>query len=338
MDGDNVSCPRCKTTKYRNPSLKLLVNSCGHGLCENCVDLLFVKGSGACPQCGVSLRRSNFRLQLFEDSSVEKEVDIRRKILRDYNKKEEDFPTLREYNDYLEEVEDIIYNLSNGIEVEATKRRVEQYKKDNADAISKNRGRLSRDEELIEELLEQEQEQDIFRKQVILKEAEGISRAKSRQKEALVDQLITSHLPANEILAIHADQQERILREQEKQTELLESQRDRKPGAFGVRGEATSRSASQPTYFSTGIRVGRASNVFVPMSATQDQVYEYKAPEIETNGSNCPTFEDLESDGYLLHVKAPIESEKAGGFVSHYPCYRALQEAFNGLYFKPGTQ
>ena len=38
-------CPRCKTTKYRNPSLKLMVNICGHTLCENCVELLFVKGN-----------------------------------------------------------------------------------------------------------------------------------------------------------------------------------------------------------------------------------------------------------------------------------------------------
>lgn len=43
MDNDQV-CPRCKTTKYRNPSLKLLVNVCGHTLCESCVDLLFLKG------------------------------------------------------------------------------------------------------------------------------------------------------------------------------------------------------------------------------------------------------------------------------------------------------
>lgn len=44
-------------------------------------------GSGSCPECNVPLRRSNFRLQLFEDPQVEKEVDIRRRILRDYNKK-----------------------------------------------------------------------------------------------------------------------------------------------------------------------------------------------------------------------------------------------------------
>lgn len=106
---DDQVCPRCKTTKYRNPSLKLLVNVCGHTLCESCVDLLFLKGlclciryywhelififflpgAGSCPECNVPLRRSNFRVQLFEDPMVEKEVDIRRRILRDYNKKVE---------------------------------------------------------------------------------------------------------------------------------------------------------------------------------------------------------------------------------------------------------
>jgi hypothetical protein len=37
-------CPRCKTTSYRNPNMKLMVNVCGHNLCESCVELLFVKG------------------------------------------------------------------------------------------------------------------------------------------------------------------------------------------------------------------------------------------------------------------------------------------------------
>ena len=29
---EDVVCPRCKTTRYRNPSLKLMVNTCGHSL------------------------------------------------------------------------------------------------------------------------------------------------------------------------------------------------------------------------------------------------------------------------------------------------------------------
>lgn len=39
-----IECPACKTTKYRNPLMKLMVNVCGHALCDNCVRTLFTKG------------------------------------------------------------------------------------------------------------------------------------------------------------------------------------------------------------------------------------------------------------------------------------------------------
>jgi CDK-activating kinase assembly factor MAT1 len=39
-------------------------------------------GSGSCPECDIPLRRTNFRLQLFEDAIIDKEVDIRRRILK----------------------------------------------------------------------------------------------------------------------------------------------------------------------------------------------------------------------------------------------------------------
>lgn len=42
---EDTICPRCKTTKFQNPSLKMMVNICGHALCESCVDLLFLKGN-----------------------------------------------------------------------------------------------------------------------------------------------------------------------------------------------------------------------------------------------------------------------------------------------------
>ena len=42
-----------------------------------------IRPSAACPECGVELRRNLFRLQQFEDSFVEKEVDIRKRILKE---------------------------------------------------------------------------------------------------------------------------------------------------------------------------------------------------------------------------------------------------------------
>ena len=47
------------------------------------MDAVFTRPSASCPECGLALRRNQFRLQQFEDAYVEKEVDIRKKILRE---------------------------------------------------------------------------------------------------------------------------------------------------------------------------------------------------------------------------------------------------------------
>ncbi|KAK6307311.1 hypothetical protein J4Q44_G00224590 [Coregonus suidteri] len=131
-----------------------MVNVCGHTLCESCVDMLFVRGSGTCVQCGTPLRKSNFHMQLFEDPAVDKEVEIRKKVLKVYNKRDFDFSSLREYNDYLEQVEEIVYNLTINLEVEGTKQTMEAYQRANRDIIQKNKGKLqTREQEELEELL-----------------------------------------------------------------------------------------------------------------------------------------------------------------------------------------
>ncbi|ONK77654.1 uncharacterized protein A4U43_C02F9070 [Asparagus officinalis] len=69
-------------------------------------------------------------------SSFSKEMSIRRKISSIFNKREEDFPSLREYNDYLEEVEDMTFNLIEGIDVAAIEAKIEKYRKENAEQIA----------------------------------------------------------------------------------------------------------------------------------------------------------------------------------------------------------
>ncbi|XP_070576779.1 CDK-activating kinase assembly factor MAT1-like [Ptychodera flava] len=308
---DDQFCPHCKTTKYRNPSLKLLVNVCGHSLCENCVDLLFVRGSGACPQCNTALRRNNFRLQLFEDAVVEKEVDIRKRILKDFNKKEEDFATLREYNDYLEEVETIIYNLANGIDVEASKRKVEEYRRANKDSIVKNKGKLSKDETYLEALIEQEQQEEEEKKQMYKMLDMEQKNMKKKNKEALIDDLMFSDMRAADIIASHA--------------------------AKVKQQSSTESNIPKPaTKFSTGIKVGfRVEDTFLPIPVLEETLYRYQAVSVETYGPPPPEKEDLETQGYLRHVRPTSPQGLGGGYSSSFACHRALQEAFCGLFFTP---
>jgi len=297
-------CPRCKTTKYRNPNMKLMVNVCGHNICETCVELLFVKGSGACPECNIPLRRTNFRLQLFEDANVDKEVDIRRRILKDFNKQEEDFESLREYNDYLEMVEDIIFNLTNNLEILETNKKIQQYKDDNKDNIMKNRSRLSKDAlELLDILsMEEKYSKQVKLEMKVLEDAEKV--AKIKNKEKLIDDLMFGETDANQILEQHREK---------------------------VSAEERSKAM-----FSTGLdmETGPGQNS-QGASVTVDKPYVYQETEVDIMGPVLPDIGGLGEAGYLQHIRSASEAERAGGYVESLGCYRALQEAMAGLYFMP---
>lgn len=64
-----------------------------------------------------------------------KEMAIRKRIASIFNKRQEDFPSLTEYNDYLEEVEDMTCNLIEGINVPVIEAKIAEYEKENAEQI-----------------------------------------------------------------------------------------------------------------------------------------------------------------------------------------------------------
>lgn len=70
-----------------------------------------------------------------------KEMAIRKKIASIFNKREDDFPSLKEYNDYLEEVEDMTCNLIEGIDVPAIEAKIAKYEQENAEQIMNSRAR-----------------------------------------------------------------------------------------------------------------------------------------------------------------------------------------------------
>lgn len=55
-----------------------------------------------------------------------------------YNMSEDDFPTLEEWNAYLEEIEEIVYNITNDINKAEMEKKMENYEKQNKNEIRKN--------------------------------------------------------------------------------------------------------------------------------------------------------------------------------------------------------
>ncbi|KKA30579.1 hypothetical protein TD95_001105 [Thielaviopsis punctulata] len=112
-------CPVCKTSRYLNRDLEFLINpECYHPMCANCVNRIFNDGPNQCPYagCNKTLRRKGFRPPWFNDLTIERECDIRKRVATVFNKVEDDFETLRDYNDYLERVEDLTADLVSGVD------------------------------------------------------------------------------------------------------------------------------------------------------------------------------------------------------------------------------
>lgn len=129
---------------------------------------------------------------------------------------EEDFATVEEYNDYLEEIEYIVFNLCNNIDLLNTNKKIEAYKKENRDIIMKNKNRLGREEYELEMELEREKLEEVHRRQELqsieqvywakwktklwhghgnrtLFLLQEMKKKKLKEKEALIDELMLSY-------------------------------------------------------------------------------------------------------------------------------------------------
>jgi len=71
-----------------------------------------------------------------------KALRARQRVTSVYNKRQGDFATLREWNDYLESVEEMIFNLTEGIDVAATEQKLNDYRRENATEIAYIANRL----------------------------------------------------------------------------------------------------------------------------------------------------------------------------------------------------
>lgn len=308
-------CPMCKTTKYRNPSMKLMVNVCGHALCESCVELLFAKGSGSCQECRTPLRRTDFRLQLFEDAKIDKEVDIRRRILRDFCKTEDEFDNLRSYNDYLEMVEDLIYNLCNNIDILETNKKINEYKEVNKAQIAKNKHKTKAELLELEDILAEEKSM-ADKAKAEQEELEKIAKLqKVQNKEKLIDDLMFSDVDAGAIIKDHAS----------KVNAANDTNGMAKYGS-GAEVAAASRAALGNSQKQIPLNSNLLVNEGIP--------YTYEPLNTFYDGPTPPSWENIRDHGYYRHIRAAQENEKAGGYVENIACHRALQEAMCGLYFE----
>lgn len=76
--------------------------------CKVCKDRLFEeKKDPVCPVCNAPVEKNQIEEKTPKQRRIDKLIRIRKEILNIYNKKRNDFNSNKEYDDYLEHVEDI---------------------------------------------------------------------------------------------------------------------------------------------------------------------------------------------------------------------------------------
>ncbi|KAK3301026.1 CDK-activating kinase assembly factor MAT1-domain-containing protein [Chaetomium fimeti] len=187
-------CPVCKTIRYLNKDMEFLINpECYHSMCSNCVNRLFNDGPNQCPyaRCHRTLRRRGFRSAFFGDLSVEREVDIRRRVAAVFNQAEDDFETLRDFNNYLQMVEDLTFDLVSGGDAQrrAAEATLQQWEAEHKADIERNRRAGKEADEQSRRRLAAERDAARQRRVEALREAEEEKLERVRSREAELDSL-----------------------------------------------------------------------------------------------------------------------------------------------------
>jgi len=180
----------CRNEAYLNPYMKLMISSCGHKFCESCVSRTFQNETEfSCTVCKMTLRKNNLISQNREDQALEKEARLRQRILEQYNKRRENFENLTLYNDYLEEVEDIIMNLLNQVNVKETTAKIEKYKQTNRDLIAQNQSKKAEEDRETKEKIEELDKLYDQRKQSYFQEDQQLKQERIKDREERIQAL-----------------------------------------------------------------------------------------------------------------------------------------------------
>lgn len=192
QDDELFRCAVCGVTEGDSSNLttqsSLQTNAtvgCGHQFCTSCVEReLSRRKVFPCPTCETPVKRVTLSTRTLDDVQCEKDTSWRRRVMKVYNKVESDFSTLLEYNNYLEEVEDIIFSIVNEEpNAEESKAKVKAYEESNKSEIVVRQSQRADEERMIADRIAAQRREAERRKREFQDEEKAIALAKRKLKQ-----------------------------------------------------------------------------------------------------------------------------------------------------------
>ena len=119
-----------------------------------------------------------------DDVQCEKDTSWRRRVMKVFNKVQTDFSTLEEYNNYLEEKEDIIFSIVNEEpNAEESKNKIREYEEQHKAEIVIRQSQRADEDRSIQDRIAAEQRESERRKRERVMEDKAIATAKRKFKQ-----------------------------------------------------------------------------------------------------------------------------------------------------------
>ncbi|CZR55742.1 related to TFB3-TFIIH subunit (transcription/repair factor) [Phialocephala subalpina] len=300
-------CPVCKSNRYLTPTLQFLINpECYHKMCSTCVDRIFTSGPASCPvpYCGKTLRKKGFHKAFFGDLKVERECDIRKRVGAVYNKRQDEFETLLDWNNYLEDVEGLIFDLVEGSKEDRSRaeEKLRAYKERNLGEIEANKRAGLEEVEMEKRRERAEKEAARQRRLAAIKEAEEEKMDVEKSRRDVLEKLASGEGDAREI------------------TEMAQKIVLKKAGARKTANESMSNGSRDPDLAIRGLKK--------KVAPTTEKPYD-PFGGIDLTPSRYVLQDNYESE-WLQDAKRN-QQHTAGGYSFHEYYARTMFEAFSGL-------
>ncbi|KAH6657250.1 CDK-activating kinase assembly factor MAT1-domain-containing protein [Truncatella angustata] len=306
-------CPVCKRNRYLNTSMTFKINpECYHPMCSQCVETIFKSGPAQCPyaSCNKTLRLKGFREAMFADLTIQREVDIRKRVAAVFNNTQDDFETLRHYNNYLQDVEDLTFSLVYGDDSDRMEAEVKliDYEQQHKAAIERNKKKGSE-----ADALRIKRQKEAEAAAVARKAEQQHQEEEARAEEAKLNQEVMEALQRGEPGSA-ADIQARIMAKKKAKLATMNG------GHFAASLDA-----------SRGISIRGLRQKKTGPSADEEDRNKPYSPYAGIHLE--PTRYSLQSDYENPHlVKAKTDKgHQVGGYSTQEYITRAMFEAFAGL-------
>eukprot|EP00123_Amoebidium_parasiticum_P013184 comp21815_c0_seq1/m.31079 comp21815_c0_seq1/g.31079 ORF comp21815_c0_seq1/g.31079 comp21815_c0_seq1/m.31079 type:complete len:323 (-) comp21815_c0_seq1:512-1480(-) len=309
MEKDKVfdadTCPKCARDRGVHHNMVFMVSPCGHKVCDDCRQRMYgYNQSAQCHQCRMVVNKNAWTEQRFEDIGVQKEVQIRAKYQKEWNKTREDFKTLDEYNDYLEEFEEIIYCLVNNENVEWAKEKLQRNMQENHRLIQKNQERQDKEDQRLELELQAQKRAQQARWQESLAKMDKERQDKIRERNDIIDQLAEGTKPADEIIRA-AEEQKLMKAKATAQKQVLD------------RAEALG-----------PVRIAVPADELIPYTYRPPAPMDIDGPVAPALGEVVPDHPMMYEDQVIVKTKRDNIHATVGGFQYAYAYVKNLQDAY----------